>query len=242
MYVRGDDDYVDVHAARAIAAGYDAFAITLDVQLVSRREGMITGRHQASGAASLSGGGEGLDYQASFSWKDIARFRKKWADLKLILKGIMTAADALLAIEHGCSGVWVSNHGGRQLDSTHGGFHVLPKIVKAVAGRATVIVDGGICRGTDVVKALALGADAVACGRMVAIALAAGGEDALLRALDLLLEETHISLGGTGARCWGELTAETVEDSVPVSNRLGWFSGFPYLTDMGFEKIGSYSH
>ena len=103
----------------------------------------------------------------------------------------MTGADADRCCSLGVEGIWVSNHGGRQLDHAQGAIAVLPEIAAAVAGRAKIVVDGGFTRGTDVVKAMALGADAVAMGRMVAVSLAAGGEEGLVRALDLILEETH---------------------------------------------------
>ena len=95
----------------------------------------------------------------------ISRGSKKGFDIPLILKGIATAEDATIAVEHGVDCVYVSNHGGRQLDQGVGSIDVLPEVVEAVGGRARIIIDGGISRGTDVVKALILGADAVACGR-----------------------------------------------------------------------------
>ena len=119
------------------------------------------------------------------------RWKKKFPDFPLLIKGIMTGADADRCCSLGVEGIWVSNHGGRQLDHAQGAIAVLPEIAAAVAGRAKIVVDGGFTRGTDVVKAMALGADAVAMGRMVAVSLAAGGEEGLVRALDLILEETH---------------------------------------------------
>ena len=156
LYVRGDQAFVDDYATRAVAAGYDAFAITLDVMLISRREGLLTSRAQKDPGigGSLSGGSDGLAEQAAFSWSEIAGFRQRWPDLPLILKGIMTVKDAVQAVDLGCAGIWVSNHGGRQLDSAHGGYTVLPRIAKAVAQRAVIIVDGGVCRGADLVKAV----------------------------------------------------------------------------------------
>eukprot|EP01043_Picozoa_sp_COSAG02_P025186 COSAG02_NODE_1406_length_12786_cov_5.493418_4_plen_445_part_00 len=232
LYVRGDDDFVDDHARRAIAAGYTAFAITVDVQLVSRREGMITSRYQKA-AGSASGGAQGLDYQSQFSWAKLERFKSRWPQIPLLIKGIMTGADAARCVEMGCEGVWVSNHGGRQLDQTQGTMAVLPEIVKAVGGRAKVVIDGGFLRGTDIIKAMALGADAVALGRLTAVALSAGGEQGLVRALDLLLEETHTAMGLMSKRTWSELTPD---DVVPApygaAGPPDLFSGFPYLQSM----------
>ena len=105
--------------------------------------------------------GDARIYQARFNWKDIDRI-KKLSKIPVILKGIATHEDASLAIEHGVDCVYVSNHGGRQLDQGVGSIEVLPEVVEAVKGRAKIMVDGSITRGTDVVKALILGADAVA--------------------------------------------------------------------------------
>ena len=96
--------------------------------------------------------------------------------IPLVLKGIATAEDAAIAIDHGVEWIYVSNHGGRQLDHGRGAMHVLPEIVDAVKGRAKIMVDGGFCRGSDIVKAIAAGADIVGIGRMQCWALAAGGE------------------------------------------------------------------
>lgn len=107
---------MDDYAARAIAAGYDAFAITLDVQMISRREGMITSRYQKFGVGgSLSGGAAGLGDQAAFSWADISRFRQRWPHVNLILKGIMTVKDAQKAVGLGCAGVSVDRQGHSEL-------------------------------------------------------------------------------------------------------------------------------
>lgn len=232
LYVRGDDDFVDDHARRAIAAGYTAFAITVDVQLVSRREGMITSRYQKA-AGSASGGAGGLDHQSRFSWANLARFKSRWPGIPLLIKGIMTGADAARCVEMGCEGVWVSNHGGRQLDQAQGTIAVLPEIVKAVGGRAKIVIDGGFLRGTDIVKAIALGADAVALGRLTAVALSAGGEQGLVRALDLLLEETHTVMGLMSKRNWAELQPEDVVAApYAAAGPPDLFSGFPYLQSM----------
>src|SRR5439155_264969 len=106
----------------------------------------------------------GFEFQAGLSWDHVKRF-KDTHSIPLVLKGIATAEDATLAVEHGVEGVYVSNHGGRQLDHGRGAIEVLPEVVRTVGGRATVLVDGGFMRGTDVVKALALGAQSVGIGR-----------------------------------------------------------------------------
>src|SRR5207237_4020678 len=134
------------------------------------------------------------DFQAALSWDQGKRF-KDTHTVPLILKGIATAEDAAIACEHGVDVVYVSNHGGRQLDHGRGSTDVLPEVVKAVAGRARIIVDGAFQRGTDVVKALALGADLVGLGRLPCIGLAAAGGPDCVRVMELLEDEIRIALG-----------------------------------------------
>ena len=193
LYVRGDEAWADDHFRRAIDAGYDAFCITVDTAWYSRRERDITKRFAKPWRTRATG----MDYQAALSWKEIEGFRARH-DIPLILKGIATAEDALRACELGCTGIYVSNHGGRQLDHGRGAMDVLPEIVEAVGGRARIIVDGGFSRGTDVVKAIALGADMVGIGRLYCYGLAAAGEAGVVRVLELLEEEVRTCLGLLG--------------------------------------------
>jgi isopentenyl diphosphate isomerase/L-lactate dehydrogenase-like FMN-dependent dehydrogenase len=181
LYKRGDEAYADDFIRRAVAAGYEAFCYTVDSAVYSRRERDITKRF----AKPWRRGGAGMHFQAALSWDEIKRFKDNHS-LPLIVKGIATAEDALIACEHGVEVVYVSNHGGRQLDHGSGTLDVLPEIVSAVAGRARVFIDGGFSRGTDIVKALALGAEAVGIGRLYCYGLAAAGEAGLLRVLELL--------------------------------------------------------
>src|SRR5205085_1847997 len=117
---------------------------------------------------------------------------------KLILKGIATAEDADLACQLGVDSVYVSNHGGRQLDHGRGAIEVLPEVVDAVAGRASIMVDGSFCRGSDIVKAIALGANTVALGRLFCFGLAAAGAAGVQRVLELLEAEVFACLGLLG--------------------------------------------
>jgi isopentenyl diphosphate isomerase/L-lactate dehydrogenase-like FMN-dependent dehydrogenase len=146
---------------------------------------------------------------AKLTWKTIERIRTR-SSLPVILKGISTAEDARLAVEHGASAVYISNHGGRQLDCARGSIEVLPEIVDAVGGRAEVIMDGGIYRGTDVLKAIALGARAVCLGRLQCWALAAGGEAGLVQMLEILEEEIIIAMGLLGVTKLSELRRDHV--------------------------------
>ncbi len=122
------------------------------------------------------------------SWSDFAWLREAWPR-KLFVKGVLAVEDAQLALEHGADGIFVSNHGGRQLDGVPSALEVLPQIVAAVGERLTIVVDGGVRRGSDIVKALALGADMVFLGRAATYGLAAGGEAGVRRALQLLRAE-----------------------------------------------------
>ena len=122
------------------------------------------------------------------SWADFAWLRDAWPR-KLLVKGVLGVEDAQLALDHGADGIFVSNHGGRQLDGVPSALEVLPQIVSAVGEQLTIIVDGGVRRGSDIVKALALGADMVFIGRAAIYGLAAGGEAGVRRALQLLRAE-----------------------------------------------------
>src|SRR5436309_1233558 len=173
LYVRGDDGFVDDHVKRARDNGYAAFCLTVDSAMYSRRERDLAKRYVKPWRARATG----MDFQAALSWDQVKRF-KDAHDVPLWLKGIATAEDAEIACEHGVEGVYVSNHGGRQLDHGRGSADVLPEVVAAVRKRALVIVDGSFVRGTDVVKALALGADCVGMGRIACCGLGASPEGA----------------------------------------------------------------
>ncbi|HYB29493.1 MAG TPA: alpha-hydroxy acid oxidase [Solirubrobacteraceae bacterium] len=132
------------------------------------------------------------------TWEDIERFAAE-TPLPVLVKGILTPGDAQRAVHHGARGIVVSNHGGRQLDTVLAGADALPAIVEAVGGQLDVLVDGGIRRGTDVVKALALGARAVMVGRPVVWGLAVGGAYGAQRVLEILLTEFDVALALAGA-------------------------------------------
>ncbi len=212
LYVRGDASFEDDYVRRAIDNGYYAFCITVDTAHYSRRERDLANRFVKPWRTSATG----MEYQALYTWDNVKRF-KDTHDIPLILKGIGTAEDAALCVEHGVDGVYVSNHGGRQLDHGRGSMAVLPEIVAAVDGKAAVIVDGAICRGTDVVKAITLGADAVGIGRMQGYGLAAAGTAGLIRVLELLEEEMTICLGLLGVSRLDELDGSYIEAAEAVT-------------------------
>jgi glycolate oxidase len=212
LYVRGDDNFVDDHYRRASDAGYDAFCLTVDTASYSRRERDIVARFNKPWRQRATG----QNFQAALHWADVARFKEKNHRLPLILKGIGTGEDAAIACSYGVDMVYVSNHGGRQLDHGRGSMDVLPEVVAAVRGRARVIVDGGFSRGTDIAKAIALGADLVTVGRLYCYGLAAAGQAGVQVVLQLLEEEARICLALLGATRFGELDPSYVAPAHPV--------------------------
>jgi glycolate oxidase len=201
LYVRGDLDWIRTVVDRVRSIGYRALVLTADVAVYSNRERQKLHRFVPAGRRNI-GGGE--DFQAALDWDTLDRVRE-FAGMPLIVKGIQAAEDAELAVAHGVDAVWVSNHGGRQLDHAVGSLDVLPEVLETVRGRVPVIVDGGFQRGTDIIKAIALGASAVAAGKMHAWALGAGGEPALLRMLELLEYELRTSMGLLGVTSLAQL-------------------------------------
>jgi isopentenyl diphosphate isomerase/L-lactate dehydrogenase-like FMN-dependent dehydrogenase len=200
--------------------GYEAIVITVDLPVLGIRErdvrtqyvipdGLVSrGAMREHGALSLLGIGELID--PTLTWADVEEFASR-CNLPLIVKGVLTPEDARLAAEHGAAGVVVSNHGGRQLDTVLAGAEALPAVAEAVGDRLDVIVDGGIRRGTDVLKALALGARAVMVGRPVIWGLAVDGEGGVRTVLDLLLAEFDIALALAGVPRASELGPTSVQ-------------------------------
>ena len=225
LYVRGDRAWVDDYVKRAIEHQYHAFCFTLDTAIYGRRERDVIKRHVPAGRLGASG----FEFQADMTWELIAWFKEKYPDYPLVLKGIANADDAKLAVEHGAEVVYVSNHGGRQLDQGPGTIAVLEEVLQAVGNRAEVIVDGGFLRGTDVVKALALGARAVGIARLVGFGLAAGGEAGVLRMLELLEMEIRIAMGLLGVTRPDQLNKSHVRAASPVRATHALYSAFPFL-------------
>jgi isopentenyl diphosphate isomerase/L-lactate dehydrogenase-like FMN-dependent dehydrogenase len=223
LYVRGDAAWVDDHVERAIASKYSMFCLTVDTAHYSRRERDIAKRHITGGRRRAAG----REYQEALNWKTVERIKSKYK-IPLAIKGIATAEDAKLCLDHGVDFVFVSNHGGRQLDHGRGSTDVLPEVVEAVAGRAKVVVDGGYYRGSDIVKAKILGADLIGLGRMQCYGLASGGQPAIVRMLELLEDEVIRSMGLLGATSWGKLDPSMLHAAVPA-NVPGVFSAFPHL-------------
>jgi glycolate oxidase len=225
LYVRGDDAVVDDWVRRARDHGYRGFCLTVDSAYYSRRERDLARRFVKPWRA----GATGLEYQRGLSWDQVKRFRDTHPDVPLVLKGIATAEDADIACRHGVEVVYVSNHGGRQLDHGRGTLAMLPEVVTTVGGRAKVWVDGGFVRGTDIVKGIALGAEVVGIGRIACMGLAAAGDAGLVRVLELLEEEVRVCLGLLGVTRLDELDSSYLHHAeVPVTPASA-LSAFPLL-------------
>jgi isopentenyl diphosphate isomerase/L-lactate dehydrogenase-like FMN-dependent dehydrogenase len=213
LYMQGDLAWARDVLARVREAGYAAVCLTVDTPYHSRRDRSIL--QPMPGRTPGTRRHEGLNYLASVTWETLDRLREM-AGLPFMLKGVMSPVDAKLAVEHGVDAVWVSNHGGRQLDQAVGTMDVLPRIAEAVSGRADIVVDGGVLRGADVVKALALGAKAVGIGKLQGWGMAAGGVRGLVRTLELLEEETRMTMALLGVTSVSQLDPSYVEKSDPV--------------------------
>ncbi len=223
LYVRGDRTWIEGILDRVRKAEYGALCVTVDRNFYGRRE-----RDIVSGLPVKEGFGD-QSYQASLNWKDLV-WMKERVGLPLIAKGIATAEDAVLAVEHGADVVYVSNHGGRQLDHAQGSIEVLAEVVKAVAGRAEVLADGGVQRGTDVVKMLCLGASAVGVGKLLGLALSAGGEAGVARMLELMELEVRTVMGLMGVTSIKQLGPQWLR-AVPVLGTPSPVSAYPLLEE-----------
>jgi glycolate oxidase len=226
LYVRGSGRFIEDHVEEAIAAEMEAFCLTVDTAVYSRRERDIAKRFAKPWRAGVDN--EAQRAQAALNWKDIERIRRTY-DIPLVLKGIATAEDARIAADHGVDIIYVSNHGGRQLDHGFGAMDVLPEIVDALGGQTTVIVDGGFARGTDIIKAISLGADAIGIGRLYCYALAAAGAAGIVRMLEILEDEVNGVLGLLGVSRLKDLDPSYVQRCAPVVERPLPLSAFPLL-------------
>ena len=211
---------------RAEAAGCPVVAVTVDLPVGRNIESAArwartdtrtcTSCHAAGGSdPRLRAMFSGIDMTGvalnspSLTWDFIKRL-KDVTKMKVLIKGLETRSDAELAIKHGADGIIVSNHGGRATETVRGTIEALPEVVAAVKGRVPVLVDGGVRRGTDVLKALALGATAVGIGRPYAWGLGAFGQAGVERVLDILNNELRLAMAGVGARSLREITAASI--------------------------------
>jgi 4-hydroxymandelate oxidase len=221
LYLQRDRDVSRSLVERAATAGYRAVVLTVDLPVMGYRERDLRSGFDLPGLGNFRDaapshrpmlkvapeGAEAPPDATSLTWDDIGSIRS-WSPLPLVLKGILTAEDARLAVEHGVDGIVVSNHGARQLDRVPASIDVLAEVVEAVAGRAEVWVDGGVRRGLDIAIALALGARGVFIGRPILWALAADGQAGVERALAILGEELRVALALLGTPTPADLRPE----------------------------------
>jgi isopentenyl diphosphate isomerase/L-lactate dehydrogenase-like FMN-dependent dehydrogenase len=222
LYVAGDLKWVESLLARVKNAGYSALCLTVDTAIYGRRERQMMDRWLPPSRRQT-----GYEYRTALTWETMDAI-KEIAGLPFILKGVATAEDAAIAVEHGVSAVYVSNHGGRQLDHGRATIETLPEIVSAIGGKAEIVLDGGIARGSDVVKAIALGANAVAIGKLQGWGLGAAGKDGLVRVLELLENEITVTMGLLGVTRVDQLKPAHVCKTQPVGPAHE-MSAFPHM-------------
>ncbi|KAK7319130.1 hypothetical protein RJT34_03844 [Clitoria ternatea] len=227
LYVLKDRNVVTQLVKRAERAGFKAIALTVDTPMLGRREADIKNRFTLPPNLVLKNF-EGLDlgklertddsglasYVArqtdrSLNWKDV-KWLQTITSLPILVKGVLTAEDTKIAVQAGAAGIIVSNHGARQLDYVPATITALEEVVKAAQGRVPVFLDGGIRRGTDVFKALALGASGVFIGRPVVFSLAADGEAGVRKVLEILHDEFELTMALTGCRSVNEISRDHV--------------------------------
>ena len=228
LYVFKDRAVSEALLAAAVDHGYEAVVVTVDLPVLGVRERELRSGYAIdaaelipdlhSGDLALADMGTLID--PSLTWEDVERFAEA-SELPVLVKGVLTAQDAVLAADHGAAGVVVSNHGGRQLDTVRSGADALPEVAEAAGDRLDVLVDGGIRRGTDVLKALALGAKAVLVGRPVLWGLAVGGEDGVRSVLEILRGELDVALALAGVPRAADLDGTSVEPAP-------WAGGVPF--------------
>jgi isopentenyl diphosphate isomerase/L-lactate dehydrogenase-like FMN-dependent dehydrogenase len=208
LYVYPSFEVAEKLVYRAETAGYSAIVLTVDLPVLGNREKDRRNNvtippppYQEANFIDIEKMGQEW---VTLTWESLSWLRSI-TSLPIVLKGILTAEDALLAVEHGVDGIVVSNHGGRQLDTAIPSIEALPEVVEGVAGRCEVYVDGGIRRGTDILKALALGARAVLVGRPVLWGLAANGAEGVFHVLEILRKELELAMALAGRPTLGSI-------------------------------------
>lgn len=227
LYIEKDRGATAALVQRAERAGCRAIVLTVDTPLLGRRErdirnrfhlppGMPTPHIHVQHGSELTEHGDmssalatyvAKQWDPSISWRDL-QWLQSITTLPILVKGVVRGDDALVALDHGAAGVIVSNHGGRQLDASIATPRALPDVANAMAGRGALLVDGGIRRGTDVLKAIAMGANAVLLGRPVLWGLSAGGEEGVVRVLQMLRDECDLAMALLGCRTIAEVTSD----------------------------------
>lgn len=219
IYASGDDAWLDAIVDRVTDAGASGLCVTVDSPVRARRDRLLEGTfdwrlEQEGVPPNLEGLGRDRAHQMRFTWRELERLRSR-SSLPIAVKGIMNSGDAARAVDAGVDAVYVSNHGGRGLDHAPSTIEVLEEAVDAVADRAQVVLDSGIQHGSDVCKAIALGARAVLVGRLQCWGLAAGGADGVAQVLRILRAEVADTMAHIGITQLDQLTRDHVRDTQP---------------------------
>ncbi len=236
LYVYKDREITKELVGRAAEAGYKAIVMTVDSPILGRRErDLRNGFHLPSNLSAKNLAGQGLHeickadnhsalaahiaalYDTALSWQSL-EWIASISKLPILVKGIVRGDDAALVMAHGASGVIVSNHGGRQIDTCVAPIEALPEVAQAMDGRGVLLMDGGIRRGTDIVKALALGAKAVMVGRPVIWALATGGSEDVVQCLTMLKQELDLAMALSGCANLADITPDLLKLPLHMRN------------------------
>ena len=227
LYIRGDENWVYEQISKAIDNGFIALCLTVDLDAYGRRERDLLKRYKTTSRKTATG----PEYQMKFSWKDVRKIKNKF-NIPIILKGIATEEDAKICIDEGIDVIYISNHGGRQLDYGFGGADLIQPISEVVKNKSKIFFDGGVCRGTDVVKAISLGAHCVGIGRLQCYAAATNGRDGLNKMIDILTNEILVCMRLLGVKNLDDLNCNYVKKDISISEP-SLTSSFP-LIDEGY--------
>ena len=226
LYLHGDWGWIEEMIGRIKDAGYIGLCITVDTAHYSRRERPMLTRWTPPTQAQRARPNPA--HAASVTWDTVDKI-KNLVGLPFMLKGIATAEDARIAVDNGVDVVWVSNHGGRQLDHGQGTLEMLPEVVEAVDGKADIVLDGGVQRGSDILKAVAMGARAVAMGKMQGWGLAADGQAGVVRMLEILEDEIIVAMALLGVTSIDQLSPDYVcaAEAVMSAHEMSAWTNMP---------------
>ena len=225
LYIRGDENWVYEQISKAIDNGFIALCLTVDLDAYGRRERDLLKRYKTTSRKTAAG----PEYQMRFSWKDVKKIKNKF-NIPIILKGIATEEDAKICIDEGVDVIYISNHGGRQLDYGFGGADLIQPISQVVKNKSKIFFDGGVCRGTDVVKAISLGADCIGIGRLQCYAAATNGREGLNKMIDILTHEILVCMRLLGVNCLSDLNSNYVKKDISISDP-SLISSFPLIEE-----------
>ena len=225
LYIRGDENWVYEQISKAIDNGFIALCLTVDLDAYGRRERDLLKRYKTTSRKTAAG----PEYQMRFSWKDVKKIKNKF-NIPNILKGIATEEEAKNCVAEGIDVIYISNHGGRQLDYGFGGADLIQPISQVVKNKSKIFFDGGVCRGTDVVKAISLGADCVGIGRLQCYAAATNGREGLNKMIDILTHEILVCMRLLGVNNLDDLNSNYIKKDISISEP-SLVSSFPLIEE-----------